>query len=248
MRTIRLTIAYDGTDFSGFQTQPGRRTVQKTMESAIEEIIGTFVRIEGAGRTDTGVHASGQVISFRCDSSLPSVRLARAIDAVLPTDVAIVDSSEVGSEFHARYSARGREYRYSIWNATERPILERRRVHHWRAHLDEGAMSDVAKEFVGCHDFAAFAGTFRGRRSAVTTVRVLHRLDCWREKQLVLIDAAANGFLPHMVRNLAGTLIRAGMGQLTATDVRAVLAGTGSRIPGITAPSHGLCLTRVWYD
>jgi tRNA pseudouridine38-40 synthase len=248
MRTIRLTIAYDGTDFSGFQAQTGRRTVQETLEDAITRITGEAIRVEGAGRTDAGVHASGQVVSFRIASGLEFTPLIRGIDAILPADVGVVDAKEVSSDFRARYSARGRGYRYSISNASERPILDRRFVYHWRSRLDETRMHDVAQEFAGRHDFAAFCGTLRGRDRPTSTVRTIFRIHCWRDEERVFIDVAADGFLPHMVRNLAGTLIRVGMGQVSSADVRGMVNGTGPRIPTVTAPAHGLCLTRVWYD
>lgn len=248
MRTIRLTLAYDGTEFSGFQAQAGRRTVQETVEEAIQRITGSQARVAGAGRTDAGVHAAGQVVSFQTGSELPVAALARAIDALLPSDVGIVDAKEVSRDFHARYSARGRGYRYTISNAAERPIPDRHFVFHWRSRLDEVRMDEVAQEFAGRHDFAAFCGTLRGRDRPTSTVRTIFRIHCWRAEERVVIDTAADGFLPRMVRNLTGTLIRAGMNQLTAQDVRGMLAGTGPRVPTVTAPAHGLCLTRVWYD
>jgi tRNA pseudouridine38-40 synthase len=248
MRTIRLTIAYDGTDFSGFQAQTGRRTVQETLEDAITRITGEVIRVEGAGRTDAGVHATGQVVSFRIASGLEFTLLVRGIDSLLPPDVGVVEAKEVSGDFRARYSARGRGYRYSIWNASERPILDRRFVYHWRSRLDERRMHDAAQEFAGRHDFAAFCGTLRGRGRPTSTVRTIFRIHCWRDDKRVFVDVAADGFLPHMVRNLTGTLIRVGLGQVSSADVRGMVNGTGPRIPTVTAPAHGLCLTRVWYD
>jgi tRNA pseudouridine38-40 synthase len=248
LRTIRLTLAYDGTDFSGFQAQRGRRTVQDTVEEATQRITGSRSRVAGAGRTDAGVHAAGQVISFQTESALSVVSLARALDALLPPDVGIVDAQEVNRDFHARFSARGREYRYTISNAAERPVLDRHFVYHWRSRLDEARMDQVAQEFAGRHDFTAFCGTLRGRDRPTSTVRTIFRIHCWRAEERVVIDVAADGFLPRMVRNLTGTLIRAGMNQLTGADVRGMLAGTEPRVPTVTAPAHGLCLTKVWYD
>jgi tRNA pseudouridine38-40 synthase len=248
MRTIRLTIAYEGTDFSGFQAQVGRRTVQEALEAAILAVTGRPTRVAGAGRTDAGVHAAGQVVSFETESELAIGLLARAIDARLPGDVGVVDAREATRDFHARYSARGRGYRYTISNANERPVLNRKFVFHWRAWLDDGRMDEIAQEFAGRHDFAAFCGTLRGRERATSTERTIFRIHCWRDQEKVVIDAAADGFLPRMVRNLTGTLIRAGMNQLTGAEVRAILAGSRPRVPTVTAPAHGLCLTNVWYD
>ena len=248
MRTIRLTIAYEGTDFSGFQAQVGRRTVQETVEAAIQRVTGSPTRVAGAGRTDAGVHAAGQVISFATESELAVDQLARAIDAGLPADVGIVDALEASRDFHARYSARGRGYRYTISNTTARPVHDRRFVFHWRARLDVGRMDEIAQEFAGRHDFAAFCGTLRGRERPTSTERTILRIHCWRAEERVLIDTAADGFLPRMVRNLTGTLIRAGMNQVTGAEVRDILAGSRPRVPTVTAPAQGLSLTHVWYD
>ena len=248
MRTVRFTLAYDGTEFSGFQAQPGRRTVQEAVESAILGVTGTATRIAGAGRTDAGVHASGQVVSFQTRSVLAIGALARAIDATLPADIGIVDAQDVREDFHARFSARGRGYRYTISNTYERPVLDRHFVFHWRSRLDETRMDEVAQAFAGRHDFASFCGTMRGRDRPTTTVRTVFRISCWRSGDRVLIEAAADGFLPKMVRNLTGTLIRVGMHQLTAADVRSMVSRTEPGLPTVTAPAHGLCLTSVWYD
>jgi tRNA pseudouridine38-40 synthase len=248
VRTIRLTVAYDGTGFAGYQVQVGLRTVQGTLQEAIGRILGTPVQIVGAGRTDAGVHATGQVVSFRTDRMIEPLALRRAVNAVLPEDVAIVDATWAPDDFHARYSARGRSYRYTIWNAPDRPVLDRHRVYAWRSQLDVGAMDGAALALVGRHDFAAFCGSTAGREHPTRTVRTLFRLHCWRDGDRVLVDATADAFLPHMVRNLVGTLLRVGAGQATAADVAAILAHRDRRVAGRAAPAHGLCLTRVWYD
>ncbi len=243
-----MTVAYDGTNFAGFQIQPGRRTVQATLETAIARVTGVATRIEGAGRTDAGVHATGQVVSFRTASCHEPAVLRRAVNAILPEDVAVVSAVEVEAGFHARFSAKGRGYRYTIWNAPTPAVLNRRYVYHWRAVLDVDAMDRAAQLLVGRHDFAAFGGTTHGYERPTSTVRTLFRLHCWRDAQCVVVDAAADAFLPRMVRNLVGTLLRVGMGQVRPPDVEAMLRGGDRRLAGVTAPSLGLCLTRVWYD
>jgi len=248
MRTIRMTVAYDGTEFAGFQVQTGRRTVQGVLETAIARVAGSPVRVAGAGRTDAGVHATGQVVTFPTESPLTPAVLQRATNGVLPEDVVVVDAGEAASGFHARFSARARGYRYTISNATERPVLDRRYVFQWRSYLDVAAMDEAAQLLVGCHDFAAFGGTLHGRERPTSTVRTVFRLHFWRDGERVLLDAAADAFLPHMVRNLVGTLVPVGMGNTTAKDVGAVLAGRDRRWAGVTAPPQGLCLTKVWYD
>lgn len=248
MQTIRLTVAYDGTDFAGFQYQSGQRTVQEVLEAAIAQVTGTAPRIHGAGRTDAGVHATGQVVSFGTESAIAPRDLGRAINAVLPDDVAVVAARGASSRFHARYYAVGRGYRYTIWNGASPLVLERRYTYQWRRFLDVPAMNRAAATLIGQHDFAAFGGSLRGRERPTTTVRTLFRLHCWRDAERVYVDAAANAFLPRMVRNLVGTLLQAGMGQTSATDVRATLESRKRAAEAITAPPLGLCLTHVWYD
>ena|SRR5258708_2045259 len=248
MRTIRMTVAYDGTDYAGFQVQPGRRTIQEALEDAIGRITGVPTRVDGAGRTDAGVHAVGQVVSFRTESTLDVAVLRRAVDAVLPDDVAIVDADDAPREFHARFSARGRCYRYTIWNGPRRNVFERHYSLHWKARLDDVAMDAAAQLLVGRRDFAAFAGTLRGRERPTTTERTLWLLRCRREEQDVFVDAAADAFLPHMVRNLVGTLMQIGTGKLAVTDIVAILNSRDRQQAGMTAPARGLCLMRVWYE
>lgn len=247
MRTIRMIVAYDGTDFAGFQTQVDRRTVQRTLEQAIGQIVGQPTRVVGAGRTDAGVHASGQVISFQTESRLPPAVLRRALNAVLPVDVSALDAVEAPNGFDARFQARSREYRYTIWNAPERSALRHRYSYHWRTYLDVDAMDRAAQALVGRHDFAAYSGAIRPEARPATTVRSLFRLHCWRQGSEVFISTVANAFLPHMVRNLVGTLIPVGMRDLTTEDVVAILASRDRGRAGPTAPARGLCLTRVQY-
>jgi tRNA pseudouridine38-40 synthase len=248
MRTCRMTVAYDGTEYAGFQIQPGRRTIQETLEDAIGRVTGERIRVAGAGRTDAGVHAVGQVISFRLDSRLELSELRRAVNAVLPEDLSIVGADEATGDFHARYSARGRCYRYTIWNAPERNVFERRYSLHWNSRLDDAAMDEAAQLLVGRRDFAAFSGTLRGRERPTTSVRTLWRLRCRREDRKVFVDAAADAFLPHMVRNIVGTLLQVGTQKLAVTGVVEILNGRDRQKAGNTAAAHGLCLTKVLYE
>ncbi|HEX5414554.1 MAG TPA: tRNA pseudouridine(38-40) synthase TruA [Chloroflexota bacterium] len=248
MRTIRLTVAYDGTDFAGFQYQTGQRTVQEVLEAAIARVTGTPTRIQGAGRTDAGVHATGQVVSFTTENCLAPPDLGRALNGVLPEDVAVKSAHDAAPGFHARYAAVGRGYRYTIWNSVSPLIQGRRYAFQWRRFLDLPAMNRVAAVLVGRHDFAAYGGSLRGRQRPTTTVRTLFRLHCWRDAERVYVDAAANAFLPRMVRNLVGTLLQAGLGQITAAEARATLESRERSATALTVPPVGLCLTRVWYD
>lgn len=247
-RTIRLVVAYDGTDFAGFQFQSGHRTVQDVLEAAVAQVTGAAIRIQGAGRTDAGVHATGQVVSFPTESRLAPAELRRALNGVLPDDVAVVAARDAPPGFHARYDAVARGYRFTIWNAPELLVLGRQYAYQWRSFLDVAAMNAAARTLVGQHDFAAFAGSLRGRERPTSTLRTLFRLHCWRENERVYVDAAANAFLPRMVRNLVGVLLLVGRGQIPAEEVRTLLTSRRRLDRGITAPAHGLCLTHVWYD
>lgn len=242
-----MDVQYDGTGFAGFQVQDGQRTVQKTLEEALLRITGEVIRVAGAGRTDAGVHATGQVVSFQTRSSLEPVMLKRAMNAGLPEDVVIDAAANAPSGFHARFSARSRVYRYTVWNGPQRLAIGRQYVYPWRAFLDVTAMDRAACQLVGCHDFAAFAGATRSVEQPTSTVRTLYRLHCWRDEQRVIVEAAANAFLLHMVRNLVGTLMLVGMRQATAEDVMEILASRDRRRAGRTMPAKGLCLTSVQY-
>lgn len=174
--------------------------------------------------------------------------LRKALNAVLPEDLVIHEVALAPVGFHARYSARARSYQYTIWNAPIRPVFGRQYVYHWRAFLDAPAMDRVGEHLVGKRDFAAFCGSTRGRERPVDTVRTLYRLHCWRDGERILIDATADAFLPHMVRNLVGTLLPVGLGQMDAAEVQAILGSRDRRRAGRTAPAQGLCLTGIWYD
>jgi len=243
-----MTVQYDGTNFAGFQVQTGQRTVQGVLETALRRITGESIRIVGAGRTDRGVHATGQVISFQSGTSLAPRALQHALNAVLPEDVAIITAAEAEPGFHARFSARAREYRYTIWNAAERPVLGRQYVLHWRAYLDAAAMDRAAQVLVGEHDFAAFAGASEASERPRRTIRTMYRLHCWRDGHRVIVQAVADAFLPHMVRNVVGTLLLVGMHRASVEDVARILASRDRRQAGATIPPRGLCLTRVEYD
>ena len=240
---VKGIVAYDGTDFVGFQRQATGRTVQGVLESALESIIGTPVRVLAAGRTDAGVHAEGQVIAF--DSgwrhSLPA--LQRALNAVLPQDSAVLELTQAASDFHPRFDALGRRYRYTIYNAPVRSPLARKTSLHSRTPLDAAAMEAAAAVFIGEHDFSAFG---RPTQGDVTIRRVMEA--GWTVKPPWLIfEIEANAFLFRMVRSIVGTLLLVGQGRLSREQVGVILASRDRRQAGKTAPAHGLCLLRVRY-
>jgi tRNA pseudouridine38-40 synthase len=239
---FRATVEYDGTDFAGFQAQrPGFRTVQGELEAALARLDnGERHAVDGAGRTDAGVHATDMVIAFTFTDRLSAPRLEKALNGQLPPDVAIRNVRVVAPEFHPRRAARYREYRYTVWNGPRSPLHERYAL-AVRDPLDIDAMERAGQAFVGRHDFRS-VGKVVGDRSAVRTV---HAVRVRRRGSLVTIDVRADAFLRGMVRRVAAVLIDVGRGKLNETDVRAAIAaGTPAR-NGAAAPARGLCLRRV---
>lgn len=242
---FRAVVAYDGTAFGGFQVQPGERTVQDELEKAVHTITREPARIHPSGRTDTGVHAVGQVIHFDIPPKLEPRRLLFALNAVLPDDVKVQRLVRARPDFHARFSATGKEYRYFIWNgAAVPPHLRLYRMHESRP-LDLAAMRAAAASLRGRHDFASFSAN--PRRDVHGTERDLSRLDVNRRAGEVVIRAAADGFLYKMVRSLAGFLWQVGLGAESPAAVPALLAAAArnQRVP--TAPARGLFLWKVHY-
>ena len=235
----RATVEYDGTEFAGFQVNPGSRTVQGVLEDALRRLgDGSGGRVDGAGRTDAGVHASGQVVGFTYRGRLGTGELGRALDALLPADVAIRDLRPAPDGFHPRYAARYREYRYTVWNGPRSPLRERTAL-GVRVPLDTAAMERAGSVFTGRHDFRAFGAGDR------TTVRTVHSVRVRRDGRLVTIDVRADAFLRGMVRRMVAVLLEVGLGRIDETAVRAALAGPGPALDGAAAPARGLCLRRV---
>ncbi len=235
----RARVEYDGTDFAGFQAQPGLRTVQGELEAALSRLSGGIRRrVDAAGRTDAGVHASGQVIAFTDAGRLPAEELERALNALLPVDVAIRDLRRVSAGFHPRHAARYREYRYTVWNGPRSPLRERMAL-GVRVPLDTAAMERVGSVLVGRHDFSAFGAADR------QPVRTVHWVRVRRAGSLVTIDVAADAFLRGMVRRIVAVLIEAGRGKIDEQQVAAILASRRPALHGAVAPARGLCLRRV---
>jgi tRNA pseudouridine38-40 synthase len=244
MKIIRLVVEYDGTRFAGWQWQANGLSVQEVVEGALAQLLGTFVRVHVAGRTDAGVHARGQVLHFRTDRQLPMVAYRAGLNRLLPDDIAIRHASEAPAGFHARYSARGKWYRYSLSLAPVRSPLAARGAWHLRAPLDLEAMTLAAAAFVGRHDFRAFRTSGCDAR---TTVRDIFACDLRREGELLHIDVRGGGFLRHMVRLMVGTLVDIGRGKRPVGDVARLLGGE-LPMAGPTAPPQGLCLMEVYYE
>jgi tRNA pseudouridine38-40 synthase len=235
----RARVEYDGTEFAGFQAQPGRRTVQGELERVLARLSGgPRLRVEAAGRTDAGVHASGQVIAFTWPGGMAARELGQAIGALLPRDVAIGPLRQVALDFDPRRAATRREYRYSIWTGPRRP-LQRRTVYELDEPLDAEAMHAAAQVLVGRHDFSAFG------RVQHTAVRTIYLVRVRRRGHLVTVDVSGDAFLRQMVRSIVAALIRIGMGRATAEDLANELRSTGRAFAGAVAPPQGLCLRRV---
>ncbi len=248
MRTLKLTVEYDGTDFCGYQSQgKGERTVQSVLTEALTTLTPReALTLQGAGRTDTGVHALGQVVSFVTESHLPIDRWAIALNSLMPPDISIARAEEASEGFHARFSARQRHYGYLIWTRRTRSAVWGRYSLHVRRPLDVARMRAAASLLVGTNDFASYAR--RGGNPGKTTVRDLRRLSVRPVANGLLVTATANGFLRTMVRNLTGALLSVGAGDLPPETLTEILdLRDRARNPIPPAAPQGLCLLRVDY-
>jgi tRNA pseudouridine38-40 synthase len=245
MRNLRLTLSYDGTDFFGWQTQPHHRTVQQTLEDAIHRLTGEQVRANASGRTDTGVHAVGQVVNFYANTALAADVLVRALNAHLPPDVVVRDVQDVPQAFDANRDAKRKLYRYIIHDGDVPDLFMRRYCHHSRHRLDAAAMARAAAVLRGRHDFHSFETDWPNRMSSVRTVThlAINRMGDW-----IWLDVEADGFLYNMVRAIAGTLINVGRGYWPETQVAEILKAEDRTQAGPTAPAQGLFLMRVTYE
>jgi tRNA pseudouridine38-40 synthase len=245
LRTVRLLIEYDGTDYSGWQAQANGPSIQETIEAAIFKITAEKLRIAGSGRTDAGVHALGQVATFTTESDIPPERFAPALNGHLPEDISILCSEQVPETFHARKSALGKTYRYRIFNRRGRPALLRDKVYHFVPKLDLEAMRCAAAHMAGRHDFRAFTPTSSERPAGYE--REVYSLDLRRDDQEVVIEVSGSGFLYNMVRIIAGTLIEVGRGRLASEELPGIIASRDRRRAGPTAAACGLYLVCVDY-
>ncbi len=249
MRTLKLTLAYDGTDFAGWQSQPELRTVQGTLRSALQRIAGEPITLMGSGRTDAGVHALGQVASFETTSQHCCEVFRRALIAELPDDIAVLAVEEAPAGFHALRSARRKRYRYVIHDSGSRDVFARRFCWQLAYRLDDAAMKRAAEALVGTHDFSSFRTGEPRRRSSVRTVFALEVARPHADRPCELhLEVEANGFLYNMVRVIAGTLVQVGRGVQSEHWVREVLESQCRLAAGRTAPPQGLILLWVRYD
>ena len=242
-RNIKLTLQYDGTNYSGWQIQPGRPTIQGFILEFLARLEGRPVVLHGAGRTDAGVHALNQVANFFTERSISCRQLLRAINANLPPDIRVVGVEEADRDFHARYSARQKTYRYQMAMGEVVSPFEYRYLYHYPYSLDIDSMRLAARALVGTHDFAAFATA----SDMESTTRTLTDLNLERTGDRLICQVTGNGFLRYMVRTIVGTLIEVGRGKLPAERMEDILLGRNRASAGQTAPAHGLTLLRVDY-
>lgn len=244
MRTIKLTIEYEGTGYAGWQVQPNAVSVQEVLEKALARLTGETIRLHSSGRTDAGVHARGMVAAFRTGKSIPLRAFADGLNSLLPPDIAVREAEEAPPGFNPRRDAIGKHYRYTILNSRRRSPLNR--LFAWRVagDLDLEAMRRAAGHFVGERDFAAFRAA---DCAAKTTIRRIDSLEITREADLVFIDVVGSGFLKNMVRIMTGTLVEVGRGCFDPDDLPRLFKEGDRKLAGITAPPQGLCLMEVFY-
>lgn len=251
MRTLKLTVAYDGAEFYGWQVQPEHTTVQGSLASAIGRITGEKVLPQGSGRTDAGVHALAQVVTFLTESSVPTENFVKALNDILPTSVRVLDATEVPAGFHARHAARAKSYRYRIYRGAICPPFLARYVWHYPYPLNEEAMARAAELVVGEKDFTSFAAVDpeRGRETeARSNVRTIFSSGWERVGDEFIYSVKGSGFLHHMVRNLVGTFLLVGRGTLPVDDITRILEVRDRSAAGATAPASGLYLVSVEYS
>ena len=243
MRRIKLTLEYDGTEFSGWQVQPDERTVQGELQESLSNMMGSQIKVIGSGRTDAGVHAVEQVAHADVTRDIPAVNIMMGLNSSLGKDVRVVNCEDTAQEFHAQRSATGKTYRYIILNGSRPTALDRNRVWYIRQPLDLEAMVEGAAHLIGEKDFAAF----KSAGDETTTVRNLRKVDIKVEGEHILLLFEANGFLKHMVRNLTGALVEVGQGKLVPDDIRRLLLGRSRENAPKKAPPQGLTLIQVTY-
>ena len=244
MRNLRLDICYDGTRYRGWQRLPGKDdTIQGKLETALSRILGEPIEISGSGRTDAGVHARRQVANFHCESTMAAPEILENLRRYLPEDIGIYSCRDVSERFHARLNAKEKTYCYRVWNSEMPCVFDRRFVAVMPETLDISAMEQAARYLMGQHDFAAFCGNAKMKKS---TVRYIRDLTVTRQGNEVRITVTGNGFLHNMVRILVGTLVEVGRGEREPDSIPQLFGGKRAET-GFLAPAQGLCLMEVYY-
>ena len=245
MPTVKLVLEYDGTGYAGWQRQPDHPTIQEAIEQAILQVSQATVSVVGAGRTDAGVHALGQVASFHTNRDWLASNWMKALNAVLPKDIAVRSTTLTDAHFHAQHDARGKLYTYRILHRSTRPTIDRAFVWHIYSPLNDAAMQQAAATLIGSQDFSSFEGSLTDNTNPICH---LQRLDVTRQGDQIHIEAYADRFLKHMVRAIVGTVIEVGLGRRPPDSLAEILKARNRSAAGRTAPAHGLCLMRVDYE
>ncbi|WP_024984053.1 tRNA pseudouridine(38-40) synthase TruA [Brevibacillus borstelensis] len=245
MRRLKCVVAYDGTDFSGFQVQPDQVTIQGEIEAALHRLTGETIQISGSGRTDAGVHARGQVFHFDTKSGISLDKWRFVLNNQLPDSIVIRSVEEVSSEFHARFDVKVKEYRYCIDNGAVPDVFRHRYADHIRSPLDVEAMRQAARHLVGRHDFTSFCSA---KTFVEDKVRTVYDVRVESEGQVIWVICRGNGFLYNMVRIIVGTLVEVGQGKRHPDELRTILLGRNRELAGKTAPAKGLTMWEVSYE
>lgn len=245
-RNILIILSYDGSRYHGWQVQKNALTVQEVFQNALEKIINEKVDIKGCSRTDTGVHANMYAVNFKTSSKIRCENIIYALNRFLPKDIAAIKSSEVPLDFHARYSCKGKEYIYKIWNNKIRnPFLNNRAFHYWYP-LDENYLNSAAQMFIGSHDFTSFATL--DKRETKNMIRNIEKFNVYRNGDMVEFKVKADGFLYNMVRIMSGTLLRIAQNKIKPEEIPRIIESKNRKNAGPTAPPEGLYLNKVFYD
>ncbi|MEH7500923.1 tRNA pseudouridine(38-40) synthase TruA [Neobacillus drentensis] len=246
MPRYKCIISYDGSGFSGYQVQPNKRTVQSVLEAVLAKMHkGDLVKVVGSGRTDAGVHAKGQVIHFDSPLLIPANKWEKALNSLLPEDITVLSAVSVDESFHARFDAKGKEYRYVLHLSQKRDPFQRKFAYQYPYGLNVDSMEQASKFFLGTHDFTSFCAA---KTEVEDKVRTIESINFTLKDELLTIRFVGNGFLYNMVRILVGTLLEVGSGERSPEDIPIILAHKDRRLSGKTAPGHGLYLWEVFYD
>lgn len=245
MKNIKIVMEYEGTNYHGWQKQPEEISIQEVVESRISEVTQEEISLIGSGRTDSGVHALAQVGNFHTRSKIPARNFKKILNSMLPEDIKIIDSKEVGRDFHARFSADMKEYKYIIYNNRQPRPLYRNYSYHVIEEIDIAKMIDASKLFIGRKDFKSFMAT---DSLVYTTVRTMSDIDIEVDGDFIEIRFMGKSFLRHMIRIIVGTLVYVGVGKIELDEVEGIIAARDRLLAGITAPAQGLYLKKVYYS
>ncbi|RFU68596.1 tRNA pseudouridine(38-40) synthase TruA [Peribacillus saganii] len=245
MQKYKCTISYDGTLFSGYQVQPNKRTIQSEIEKALGKMHkGQEIKITASGRTDAGVHAKGQVFHFQSPLAIPLPNWEKGLNAMLPDDISVLDIEQAASDFHARFDAVGKEYRYFLSRAEKRDPFSRNYAYYYPFPLNYDVIREAAQLFIGTHDFTSFCSA---KTEVVDKIRTIREIEFYEEDDKLIFKFVGNGFLYNMVRIIMGTLLEAGSGKKSPAEMRDILDKKDRGAAGKTAPGHGLYLWKVHY-